>query len=122
MAGHISPLPRGRHLSAVLIIVCVVGLAFSPSAEGGHGRPIHVSENPLAVKVMNADVDPAQAGFGDVACNDLVGALVLRHGQVPSPRLTGDFGVAVRLLLLHQQIHLTVCLFYASNSCRGGQC
>lgn len=122
VARHICPLPRGHHLSTVLIIEGIVGLSLSPSAESGHDREIHVGENTLVVQVIDANVDSVQARFGYVTCDGRVGALVFGHSQVPSPRLTIDLRVGVAFLLLHQQIDLTVCLFYASNSCRGGQC
>lgn len=122
VARYVSPLSRGQHLSTVLVVIGVVGFSFPPFAESGHGRAIHVGEKTLSVQVMNANVDSAQACLGNVSCNGHVGSLILGHGQVPSPRLTVDLSIGVALLLLHQQIDFTVCLFYASNSCRGGQC
>lgn len=122
VARNVSPLSRGQHLSTVLVIIGVVGLSLPPFAESGHGRAIHVGENTLSVQVMNANVDSAQACLANVSCDGRVGSLILGHGQVPSPRLTVGLSVGVAFLLLHQQIDFTVCLFYASNSCRGGQC
>lgn len=122
MARHVSPLPGGHHLSTVLVVVGVVGLPLPPFAESGHGREIYVGEKALAAEVVDANVDSAQARFGYVVCDDRVGALVLGHGQVPSPRLAVALGVGVAFLLFDQQIDFTLRLFYASNSCRGGQC
>lgn len=121
MARHIGPLPGGHHLSTVLVVIRVVGLPFFPFAEGGHGGAIHVGEFAFSVKVVNADVNSAQACVGYTSRNGCIGAVVLWHGQVPSPRLTVDLCVGVALCFLHQQIDLTLCLFHASNSCRGGQ-
>lgn len=122
LAHHICPFPRGQHLCTVLVLIGVVGLSSPPLAESGHGREVHVGENPLLVQVVDADVDSVQARGGYVSSKGCVGPLILGHGQVAPPRLTVELGVGVALLLLHQQIDLSVCLFNASNSCRGGQC
>ncbi|PWA22596.1 hypothetical protein CCH79_00015149 [Gambusia affinis] len=107
MAGHVGPLPGRHHLRAVLVVVGVVGLPWPPPAEGAHRGAVHVGEKPFLVQVVNADVDSAQAGLRYVAGDGGVGAVVLRHGQVPPPRLAESLGVGVALLLLHQQIDLT---------------
>lgn len=120
LTRHICPLPGGQHLCTVLIVVGVVGLSPPPLAERGHGREVHVGEDPLLVQVVDPDVDSAQARGAYVCGKGRIGPLVLGHGQVAPPRLAVELGVGVALLLLHQQIDLSVCLFNASNSCRGG--
>lgn len=122
MAQHICPFPRGQHLCTVLVRGGAGGLSSPPLAESGDGREVHVGEDPLLVQVVDADVDSVQARGGYVSGEGGVGPLVLGHGQVAPPRLAVELGVRVALLLLHQQIDLSVCLFNASNSCRGGQC
>lgn len=122
MAQHICPFPRGQHLCTVLVRGGAGGLSSPPLAESSDGREVHVGEDPFLVQVVDADVDSVQARGGYVGGEGGVGPLVLGHGQVAPPRLAVELGVRVALLLLHQQIDLSVCLFNASNSCRGGQC
>ena len=120
-AGHVGPLPRRRQLHAVLVPVRVIGLPLPPAAEGGHGGPVHVAEVPLALRVLQADVSPGQAGLSEVGRQQGIGGRVPGHGQVAPPGLAEGLRLGEAPLLLHQQVDLAVRLLDASDRCGGGQ-
>lgn len=121
-AGHINPLPRRHEFHTVLVFVCVIGFSFPPLGKGAHRWALHINKLSLTLQVINADVHSAKAGICYVASDGPVCTSVFGHSQVATPALAVEFSISVTLLLLHQQVHFTVRLFNASDSCRGGQC
>lgn len=122
MTGDIIPAPRGHHLGTVLVFIGVVRLSIPPLAEGGHGRVVDVRELALAVQVVDADENPAEAGLADVGSQHGVGGVVLGHDQVTASAPAVILSLPVPFPFLHQQVHLAIRLFQAGDSCGGAYC